>query len=322
MVTVFTGGGQDAHRWTEFPFGADKKVGKGPPPRSIKSGVTNPSTNPASASTGAFEDALRPIATFAVVSGITSVALDITQDLTGFAVGLISLAAFGPALGALAAWTFHRTTLPRLLPAAVTTRQVVAHLVLGVAASAVFFALLLGMTALLGGTPVWPADVAGVPIAVVLAGLLIGALLQELGWRGILQPLVEHAGNRLVATIVVGAVWGFWVVQLFPIANTFAAVTSVVAATIVLSVLLGHFGNGSTTQRVLAATIVHWLVAASLVLVLGYGAISTEGALAFLVAIGVTTVIFMAMFVAAQRKRARRRAAKAGVAEPPAPSGD
>lgn len=289
--------------------------------------ANTPTSTPAGPSTGTFENALRPILTFAIVSGIASVVLDVLQDLTGVAEGVIALAAVGPALGALAAWVFHRFTLPGLLPARVTTRQVVAHLVLGVAASAVFFGLLLGMTVLLGGTPAWPADVAGAPIALVLVGLLAGALLQEIGWRGILQPLVEHAGNRLLASIVVGAVWGFWVVQLFPIANTFAAVTSVVVATIFLSVLLGHFGNGSPAQRVLASTIVHWLVAVSLVLVLGGGAISTAGALAFLVAIGVTAIIFMAMFVAAQRKRARRRAAEAAgtagpeAAEPPAPSG-
>jgi membrane protease YdiL (CAAX protease family) len=268
----------------------------------IKSSVTIPSTP----DSGIGEQALRPLITFAVVSGITSVALDIVQDLTGFAYGLVVLAAFGPAIGALAAFAFHRQTLAGLMPAAVTTRQVIAHLVLGVAASAAFFGLVVGMVALLGGAPLWQTDVAGFPFALVVVGLLAGALLQEIGWRGVLQPLIERMTSRLVATILVGAVWGFWVVQLLPIDNTFAAVTSVVVATVLLSILLGHFGNGSPLQRVLAATIVHWLVAVAFVLVAGYGTISTTAALALLMALAVTTIVFMAMFFAAQRKRARR----------------
>lgn len=256
-----------------------------------------------------FENAVPLIAIFTIVTGVTSVALDIAQDLTGFAHGVIALAAFGPALGALAVWLLRRAALGQLVPPAVSSRQAVAHLVLGVAASAVFFGLLLAAVAAFGNTPAWPSDVAGVPLPVALAGIVVGALLQELGWRGVLQPLLEHTGSRMLATLVVGAVWGFWVVQLFPMEDGFVAVASVFFATVALSVLLGHFGNGSVTQRVLAATVVHALVAVGAVLVLGAGPVSAQSAVALLAAMGVTAIVFMGMFVVAQRKRARAAAA-------------
>lgn len=266
-----------------------------------------------------FERAIAPIAIFTIVTGVVSVVLDIVQDLSGFAHGYIALAAFGPAIGALVAFALSgarsdkREAFRALLPSAVSTRQVVAHLILGVAASAVFFGLMLAALAIMGVPALWPSAVAGVPIVVVLIGLLVGAFLQEIGWRGFLQPLLELTGSRFLATLIVGAVWGFWVVQLFPMANNFVAVASVFVGTMALSVLLGYFGNGSPAQRVLAATVVHWLVASVLLLLVGAGfaPISAGSALAFLLAIGVTAVVFMTMFVSAQRKRARRAAAAA-----------
>lgn len=256
-----------------------------------------------------FPAAVPLLVIFTIVTAVVSVALDIAQDLSGFAYGLIPLAAFGPAVGALAVWVLRRRELAALLPARVTMRQVTAHLVLGVVASAVFFGLLIAALVLFGATPVWTSDVAGVPFAVTAAGLVVAAALQELGWRGVLQPLLELTGSRRLAVVVVGALWGFWVVQLFPLEDSFVAVAGVFFATMALSVLLGYFGNGSAMQRVLAATVVHALVVIILLLALGAGPVSSTSALAFLVAMAITMVVFMSMFVAAQRKRARRREA-------------
>lgn len=261
-----------------------------------------------------FEKAVRPLVVFAIVTGVVSVVLDIVQDLSGFAEGVILLAAFGPALGAVAAWLSARGVLGAVLPQPVARRQVVAHLVLGVAAAAAFFGVLVLVTVLQGFSPVWPTAVAGIPIGVTVSGLLLAAVLQEAGWRGLAQPLLELSGSRMLATLVVGGLWGFWVVQLVPVASNFVAVTCVVLGMVALSVLLGHFGNGSVLQRVAASTIVHFLVALAALAVLGGGVISTAAAVAFFVAITVTAIVFMAMFFSAQRRRSRRRAAEQGAA--------
>lgn len=250
-----------------------------------------------------------PLVIFAVVSGLVSVGLDIWQDLSGVANGILPLAAIGPAVGAIVAWATHRQTVAALRPAPVARRQVIAHLVLGVVASAVLVGLTVGILALLGvSLPVAALRVDGVPVAVTLAGIIVAVVLQEAGIRGFAQPILELTGSRLFATVVIGLIWGFWVVQLFPMQNTVLTIAAVVLAVTAFSVLLGHLGNGSVLQRVALTTVVHSVVAVTLALITGGGRITEPVAVAFVVATAVTTAIFMAMFAAAQRKRARRRA--------------
>lgn len=253
-----------------------------------------------------FQKALPAVITFAIVTGITSVVLDVVQDLGGIAVGVVSLASLGPALGALAVWIFHRATVAELMPAPVARRQFIAHLVLGVVAALVFAGLLFGITEM--QIRVLPPAADAPPAWLAIPGLLLGALLQELGWRATLQPLLERGGSRLLACLGVGLLWGFWWVQLLSVEPSVVAIGSVMLASLALSVLLGYFGNGSPLQRAAAATLVHWLVVTALYLIVGPGMLDDSGALAYLIAIGVTAVVFMAMFVAAQRKRAKRRA--------------
>jgi hypothetical protein len=144
-----------------------------------------------------FERGFMPLIVFAIVAGVVGIALDILQDLSGFAVGVFQLGALGPLAGAVAAWLFFRATLREILPAAVSRRQATAHLILG---------------------------------------------------------------------------------------------------------------NGSVRQRLSVTIPVHAIAAVALILASGAGVPSEMVALAFLAATGSTALIFIAMFVAAQRKRAARAA--------------
>lgn len=38
----------------------------------------------------------------------------------------------------------------------------------------------------------------------------IGALGEELGWRGYWLPLLSHKYNNLVSSLIIGVLWGFW----------------------------------------------------------------------------------------------------------------
>lgn len=260
--------------------------------------------------TARLERAFVPLIIFAVTAGIVSVVLDIWQDLSGIAEGVLPLAALGPAAGALAAWASHRRTLEGLWPAPVARRQVIAHLVLGVVASAVLVGLTFAVLAFTNvEVPVAEFGVAGVPPFVTVMGIVVAIALQELAIRGFAQPILELAGSRLLATIIVGLVWAFWVVQMFPMQDTALTVGAVVLAVTAIAVLLGHLGNGSVVQRVALTTVVHAIIALTVAFVTGGQEITQPVALALLAASVVTTVVFMAMFVAAQRKRARRAAA-------------
>lgn len=43
-----------------------------------------------------------------------------------------------------------------------------------------------------------------------LIGILIGAFGEEIGWRSFLQPNLEKNNSALLASIIVGLIWGLW----------------------------------------------------------------------------------------------------------------
>lgn len=47
-------------------------------------------------------------------------------------------------------------------------------------------------------------------ITLAIATILVGALGEEIGWRGFLQPLLEKNTSALLASIIVGLLWGLW----------------------------------------------------------------------------------------------------------------
>lgn len=93
---------------------------------------------------------------------------------------------------------------------------------------------------------------------------LLGALGEEVGWRGFLQPALETPFGRLGAAVIVGLVWSVWHVDRLTDPVIFAgfALTSVA-----LSVALAYLTGGARWQRALIAGLVHAVV--NLVLVLG-----------------------------------------------------
>ncbi|MCU0425662.1 MAG: CPBP family intramembrane metalloprotease [Candidatus Kapabacteria bacterium] len=47
-------------------------------------------------------------------------------------------------------------------------------------------------------------------IPLILAGMFLGAFGEEIGWRGYLQRVLEDRKSRMIAVLVVGALWGLW----------------------------------------------------------------------------------------------------------------
>jgi uncharacterized protein len=57
-------------------------------------------------------------------------------------------------------------------------------------------------------------------ILISLPGLIIGGGLEELGWRGILQPKLEKVINYLPSVLIVGIIWSIWHLPLWFIKGT------------------------------------------------------------------------------------------------------
>jgi membrane protease YdiL (CAAX protease family) len=47
-------------------------------------------------------------------------------------------------------------------------------------------------------------------ISVMLFGIIIGSIGEEIGWRSFFQPILEYKYTRLISAIIVGFIWGLW----------------------------------------------------------------------------------------------------------------
>jgi len=73
---------------------------------------------------------------------------------------------------------------------------------------------------LTGGALVRACDLQPLTRAVIIfPSMIIGGGLEELGWRGVAQPMVERRAPRLAAALVVGLIWAMWHLPLFHIAG-------------------------------------------------------------------------------------------------------
>jgi uncharacterized protein len=117
----------------------------------------------------------------------------------------------------------------------------------------------LGAVLLLVGTgrAVWEPGGAETVLLVpvwLVGGVLFGGL-EEVGWRGRLQPLLQHALHPLSAAVLVGLIWSIWHLPLFWLTGTTQAATSLATFTVGavgLSVVLGWVWNASGGSTLLA----------------------------------------------------------------------
>ncbi|WP_181696605.1 type II CAAX endopeptidase family protein [Nocardia sp. GTS18] len=180
------------------------------------------------------------------------------QPLSGIDPAVLSLVQFAPAAGALVTWLVFRKTVAAVLPAAVSGRRVAGNVAAMVAVCVGYWSMLMVAAVVSGTATVGAAAVGSVPFVVFLVVQLLGAGGEEIGWRGLMQPMLESRIARLGAVSVTGAVWALWHVQALT-AGPVVAVCFFVA-TMAFAMVLGYLGTGSFGQRVLVASVGHWLI--------------------------------------------------------------
>jgi uncharacterized protein len=57
-------------------------------------------------------------------------------------------------------------------------------------------------------------------LALLFPLMIVGGGLEELGWRGVAQPELEHRFNPISAALIVGCFWAVWHLPLFFIPGT------------------------------------------------------------------------------------------------------
>lgn len=241
---------------------------------------------------------------FTLLAFLCSGALGALQSASGIDTELLTLAQFGPALGALAAWLIYRRGLKALLPRAVPRNQVIAHTGLMIAAVVLFAFIVVVCSLAMGEDLVGVSAVAGAPFLLYLVLQLVGATGEEIGWRGFMQPLLETRMGRFAAASVTGVIWALWHVQIF--ASGLLVAASFLVATIAFAILLGYMGNGSFWQRVATAAVGHWLINVAQHIIAGDQVNESPQVYVTAIASTVTAAVFIAMFLRARAARRRR----------------
>ncbi|HEY3949238.1 CPBP family intramembrane glutamic endopeptidase [Phenylobacterium sp.] len=199
-----------------------------------------------------------PIAAFLVVSAIASPLLAKAQDLTGLDPNILRLTVFSTAVGVVVVWAIWRKGLPH---PAVTTSRFDKALALAVAAGLAGVAIALAL-AKIEHAPWGPpnASALGAPLGVVLAVQVLGAAAEEVGWRGLVQPLLETRLAAWISALVTGALFGlghFYLAFAVPPAAFALFLVSALGMSMILA--LATVGR-SLGARIAIATLLHFLL--------------------------------------------------------------
>lgn len=124
---------------------------------------------------------------------------------------------------------------------------------------------LLVLVALTGRRPVLPTEVAGLPLLLVVGLQALGALGEELGWRGLVQQAGEQLARPVVVVTVAGATFGATHLGYWSLGPVFMAWFSLSSVLMCLAMALTW--RGSLAQRLVPATLIHLAVNLSLLAV-------------------------------------------------------
>lgn len=111
------------------------------------------------------------------------------------------------------------------------------------------------LTIVTGSRPRWPADIGGAPWMLFLVAQGVGALSEEIGWRGVVQRCGESFARPAVVSAIAGFLFGathlgYWGLGVLPVL-TFALTAMLMSLTITTLFV------GSFWQRMLPAVTVH-----------------------------------------------------------------
>lgn len=176
-------------------------------------------------------------------------------------VGLMSIGAFGPVFGALAVVRSRRITIRNWFAKRLRLRVGRLPYLLAFGLPVGIMTLAGVLFAAVGGEPLSDAPSLLVLPVVFVYATLIGGGQEEIGWRGIAQPLVEVRYGVFIGGAVVGLFWVLWHLPLF-LSSTlpFESINPIVFGfqTVGISVLLAWLYQRSGQSVILAMMFHGW----------------------------------------------------------------
>ncbi|WP_196250767.1 CPBP family intramembrane glutamic endopeptidase [Cellulomonas sp. JZ18] len=240
------------------------------------------------------------VVVFLAVSAVASALLAAVQESTGLPADVLVLTQLATAFGAVATWLLWRG---RLVLPPVRRRGLRAPLLASLAVAGVVAAVLVVAQTVWDAWPPLDPGALGAPLVVVLAAQLLGAAGEEVGWRGLVQPLLETRLPVLGAAVVTGLLFGLGHVHVLAAGPVVYALFLVSA--VGLSVALAYVTTGrSVVQRVVLGTVLHWLV--NVVLLVGFS--GGDASVRWTASTAVATVVAGAGCALVAARAARRAA--------------
>lgn len=226
-------------------------------------------------------------------SCLAALGLIAAQSAFGPDQAVLSLVMLAPAAGAAATWFWLRHNRRPWTPQPVDSRRMARTLAIVIAVCGSYFVVI---SLIDGAAPQVPGAVAGVPVVGFIVLQALGALCEEIGFRGILFHGLLQWLPKWTATLLVGTLFGLWHVHYFslPIAEHLAFLL----AAVLLTATMTYTMVGSFWWRMVTCTLIH--LAANLALSFsarGEGSMTT-----FAVAAAVGAVIGVALHGMAERR--------------------
>ena len=196
---------------------------------------------------------------------LTAEGFTMPSALQGYFSWSFSLGGWGPLVAAFLVtyWDLKRGGVRDLLRRGVKYRfGLIWYLV-----ALLLFPILIGGSLLLAvvtGEPLPVMDAFAEPIAIPISFVIVfftmGPLQEEFGWRGFAQDRLQGRWSALIASIVVGAMWGAWHLPLFFVPEMGVyyqrPIWGLVLSTILISIPIAWVYN-NTGRSVLAAMLMH-----------------------------------------------------------------
>jgi membrane protease YdiL (CAAX protease family) len=109
-----------------------------------------------------------------------------------------------------------------------------------------------------GDSPVFSPWYTAIPA--LLVSLFLAGTWEEIGWRGVAQPLLQRRFSPATSGLIIGVMWALWHLPAFALSGTIQSAWAFgpyVAGVVALSVIMSWFFNASRGS-ILVAWLIHF----------------------------------------------------------------
>ncbi|NYI75988.1 CPBP family intramembrane glutamic endopeptidase [Nocardioides panzhihuensis] len=184
-------------------------------------------------------------------SAIGAGALLAVQPMTGLDPELFVLVMLAPAIGAATAWPLIRGREPWSIPR-VSSQRLATSLLVALAVVAAYFVV---VSVARGSAPNVPSQIGGAPVVVFVLLQALGALTEEIGFRGVLLQGLQRWLSRPVSGVITGVLFGLWHVQYYTLPPLQLA--AFILGAVALTLTMVYVMSGSFWQRMATCTLIH-----------------------------------------------------------------